>query len=504
MGRAAPAEALACRVVPADNAWNQRVDGLPVHPSSSVWVQSIGETERLRALFGATDGIPYQVVSGSTSPASIAIERRAESDPGPYRVPDDVDVSDDGDRVLVVDRDRCLLTELQGARKTGPAAWTALSGALFDLGSNDLRPDGWRSADDAGLPIFPGLVRLDEVERGEITHALRFSAPRVAQAHLWPARHGGDEDDDQSVPPAGTRFRLRSTVNPDGFSPRARVIVTALQRYGMLLADSGPAWGLSGAPHPDWDESSLAELEQVFGASFEAVDTSALMLDSGSGQSNLPPAPPPTGTATPTKPPAATSTTGPTTTAEPPATLTPTFTPEPTETPKPTKTPRPTDVPETPEPTSTSAPTSPPTPTSTVTPTSTLMPTLTHTPTTTPIPIPTPSVYCRMERPPLLIQSAPSGPGQMRVTIDVTNTKAYPDNVLQTFRVTALSNATINLGGRKIGAVGVVVPLYDDEISHLEFSVNREQRHLAFSASFAVADLCGEWQSFAGGGPAVN
>jgi hypothetical protein len=494
------------------------VDTLPVHPNSAAWVQSIGQTERVRALFSATDGIPYKIVAGSTSPASIEIERRAESDPGPYRVPDDAAVEDDDGRVVVVDRDRCLLAELQGARQTGPSSWKATAGALFDLGSNDLRPDGWRSADEAGLPIFPGLVRLEEVDRGEITHALRFSAPRIAQAHLWPARHDGPEGDDETVPPAGTRFRLRSTVNASAFSPRARVIVTALQRYGMLLADTGPAWGLSGAPNPDWDEDSLAELEEIFGASFEAVDTSSLLIDSGSGQAMAPPPPPALGTPTATKPPSPTGTTGPTTTPEPSATVTPTFTPEPTETPKATRTPRPTDVPdptETPEPTSTVAPTntltptpsltptSTLTPTNTVTPTPTLTPTVTLTPTNTPVPIPTPGVYCGL-RPAMQVQIDQSVNGRVQVTVQVTNSAMLPDNVIQTFRVIGLSNATIAMGDRKIGEAGPVLSYYDDDVRQLSFTVVREQKRQAFSASFAVSDLCGEWSSFAGGGPAVN
>ena len=279
IGQAGPA-ADTCRVFPADNAWNQRVDTLPVHPNSTEWVKSIGETERLRALFSATDGIPYQLLAGSTAPARVTIVRNGESDPGPYRLRDDTPVEDGTGRVLVLDRDRCLLAEMSGAVRTGPSIWTATAGAVFDLGSNDLRPDGWASADQAGLPIYPGLARFDEVERGAINHALRFSAPQIGGRHYWPARRDGDGGIDPSLPPAGTRFRLRSIVNPAGFSPRARVILTALQKYGMLLAEPGPAWGLSGAPDPGWDEASLAELEEVFGASFEAVDVSSMVRHS--------------------------------------------------------------------------------------------------------------------------------------------------------------------------------------------------------------------------------
>jgi hypothetical protein len=510
VARLAPSDALSCRVLPADNAWNQRVDALPVHPKSTAWVQSIGTTERLRALFSATDGIPYQLVSGSTAPASVEIERRNESDPGPYRLPDDAKIDDEDGRVLVVDRDRCLLTELRGAERTGPAAWKATSGALFDLGANDLRPDGWRSADEAGLPIFPGLVRLDEVDRGEITHALRFTAPQLGRAHFWPARHGGS-DGDEGVPPAGSRFRLRSTVNPAAFSPRARVILTALQRYGMLLADSGPAWGLSGVPDPDWDEDSLAELEEVFGTSFEAVDVSPLIIDNGSGQALAPPSPTPTGTPPATKTPAPTSTTAPTTMPEPSATVTPTPSPEPSETPKPTRTPRPTEVGETPEPTDTPAPTSTTAPTNTPAPTATKTftpaptATWTLTPTNTPIPIPTafPAPYCA-PRPPLSIQTEVDAGGRVKVTISVSTSTWVPDNTIQTLRAVALTNATVQVNGTTLSTAGAT-RTFPDPTRQIVFYVERgPNKRLGYSATFGVADVCGEWQSFAGAGPAVN
>jgi hypothetical protein len=490
------AESGPCRTFPADNAWNQRIDALPEHPRSNTWVRSIGETERLRATFSASDGIAYDMVPGSTAPASVSFERTDDSDPGPYRLPDNAVVSGDEQRVVVVDRDRCLLAELRGAERTGPATWKATAGALFDLGSNDLRPDGWGSADQAGLPIYPGLIRLNEVDSGEITHALRFTAPEIASKHFWPARRDGTDGDDAVLPPAGTRFRLRATVNPAASSPRAQVILTALQRYGMFLADTGPAWGLSGAPDPNWDEQSLAELEEIFGASFEAVDVSSLVIDGGSGQSLAPPAPTHSGTQPPTKTPPATATPLPTTTAEPTATATGTATAEPTETPKPTKTPRAAEVPEpteTPVPTNTPAPTA----TNTLTPAPTATPT--RTPTITPTPIPTVSPSCAI-RPTILVSTQPHGAGELKVTVESSSTAGVPDNALRMIRVVTLNNASVEISGDTIRQNDVRVEL-DDGTEEVHFYVQRETQSQPYTATLGVTDGCGEWQTFVGGGP---
>ncbi|MCC7370861.1 MAG: hypothetical protein IT306_20780 [Chloroflexi bacterium] len=491
------ADAAGCKVFPADNAWNQRIDTLPVHPDSAAWVSSIGETERLRAVFSATDGIPYQTVAGSTAAASIEIDKASESDPGPYRVPDDAAIDADDGRLIVVDRDRCVLAELRGAQKTGSASWKASAGALFDLGSNDLRPDGWGSADTAGLPVFPGLARFEEVEHGEITHALRFTAPRIGQSHLWPARHGGPDGSDPELPPAGARFRLRATVNPAAYSPRAQVILVALQRYGMFLAEPGPAWGLSGAPHPGWDEGVLAELEDVFGASFEAVDVSSLVIDGGSGQAIPAPTMTPTGTLPATNTPSPTGTPPPTTTQAPTATITPTTTPEPTETPAPTRTPRPT---RTPEPTETPAPTATntltPAPTGTFTP----VPTGTPVPTNTPTPVPTVNPMC-LPRPSLAVLTQPvSGQnGRLKVTIETTNSVGVPDNSLHALRIVTLSNASIEVQGDTYRSAGPTVEI-DEGSESLHFYVQRVQNSQAFSATLGIVDDCGEWQTFVGGG----
>lgn len=492
------AAAPACRTFPADNAWNQRVDTLPPHPHSAAWVRSIGEGERLRALFGADQGIAVHLVGGTTPPADVTFASADEADPGPYRLPDDAQVSGDERLVLAIDKDRCLLAELRGAERAGPSAWRATGGALFDLGANDLRPDGWGSADLAGLPVYPGLVRLAEVDAGEITHALRFTAPRIGSRHFWPARQDGPDGDDPDLPPAGTRFRLRATVNPHAFSPRARAVLIALQRYGMFLAETGPAWGLSGAPDPDWDDESLAELEEVFGASFEAVDVSSLVIDGGSGQSFPPPAPPASGPQAAARTPTASATPQPTTTPEPTASPTGTPTPEPTGTPKPTKTPRPTEVP---EPTDTPVPTSTPVPTATntLTPSPTITPT--RTPTSTPTPVPTVSPSC-MLRPVVLVTTEAHGSGRLKVTVESTNSAGVPDNSLQAIRIVALANASVEIGDNVIRQGGALVEL-DDGIEEVHFYVQRVAASQAYTVTLGLTDLCGEWQTFVGGGPAL-
>ncbi len=276
-----------CPVFPADNVWNARVDTLPVHPRSDDWVRSIGATTRVHPDFGAGTwngapiGIPYTTVPGSQPPVSISFEYADESDAGPYRIPPDAPIEGgggtSGDRhVIVVDRDRCTLTEVFASEKLSDSAWRAGSGAIFDLRSNGLRPDTWTSADAAGLPIFPGLARYDEVAAGEIRHALRFTAPRTQRAYVWPARHFASSSTDPTLPPMGARFRLKPSVNVAAYPPQVRVILTALQRYGMILADNGSDWFVSGAPHPRWSNEQLATLRRVRGGDFEVVDASSL------------------------------------------------------------------------------------------------------------------------------------------------------------------------------------------------------------------------------------
>ena len=213
-----------------------------------------------------------------------------ESDPGPYPIPPNPPIEggpdSDGDRhVLVIDRDNCTLYELFAAvPQNGGASWTAGSGAVFDLSSNALRPDTWTSADAAGLPILAGLVRYDEVASGEINHALRFTAPQTRRAYVWPARHYASSLTGLNYPPMGQRFRLKASVDIAGFAPEVQVILRALKKYGMMLADNGSAWFLSGVPDERWNNDNLQQLRRLTGLAFEAVDGSALMIDANSGQ----------------------------------------------------------------------------------------------------------------------------------------------------------------------------------------------------------------------------
>jgi hypothetical protein len=292
-----------CDVFPADHYWNARVDALPVHPLSDAFVQTIGRDRAVHPDFGsglwegAPIGIPYTVVGAGQERVPVTFWWPDESDRGPYPVPPDApvegappgDVADGGDRhVLVVDESDCLLYELYAAERQPDGSWEAGSGAVFDLEGYDLRPDGWTSADAAGLPILPGLVRYDEVAAGEIRHAIRFTAPQTRAAHVWPARHHASDLTDERYPPMGQRFRLRADFDASGFSPEARVVVEALKRYGMVLADNGSAWYLSGAPDDRWDDDALRDLKQLRGSDFEAVDVSALMIDPDSARVKVP------------------------------------------------------------------------------------------------------------------------------------------------------------------------------------------------------------------------
>jgi len=277
-----------CPVFPASNVWNQRVDQLPVTKDSAALVSSIGLDSPVHADFGSglydgqRIGIPYVVVSGRTTPkARPSFDYADESDPGPYPIPASVPIEgdphpDDGDRhAIVVDRDTCTLYELYALHRSG-SGWAAGSGAIWNLRSNKLRPAGWTSSDAAGLPILPGLARYDEVAAGSIDHALRFTAPRTRRAYIYPARHYASDSTDPSLPPMGLRVRLKASVNINGFPPQARAVLLALKRYGMILADNGSPWYISGAPDPRWSNDDLHSLGRLTGADFEVVDTSKL------------------------------------------------------------------------------------------------------------------------------------------------------------------------------------------------------------------------------------
>lgn len=272
------------RPFPDDNPWNRDVSGDAVDPASATLLASCGGLDRgLHADFGtvwngAPNGIPYVVVSGSQGKVPVAFGYHDESDPGPYPVPSDAPIeggpNGTGDRhVLVIDRDNWKLYELYDARPVNAgASWTAGSGAVFDLNSNALRPAGWTSADAAGLPIFPGLVRYDEVvEQKEIRHALRFTCPTTRRAYVSPARHFASSRTETSLPPMGMRVRLRANFDVSPYPANVQVILRAMKTYGMFLADNGSAWYVSGAPDPRWSDDELAALSGVRGRDFEVV-----------------------------------------------------------------------------------------------------------------------------------------------------------------------------------------------------------------------------------------
>ncbi len=271
-----------CPVFPADNPWNQDVSALPVHPNSDNYIASISQygDEYLHADFGAdpTYGIPYVVVPGTQPLVPITFtEYGDESDPGPYPVPPDAPVEAGSDHhVLVIDGDNCVLYEMYRAEFTGEG-WNAGSAAVFDLLSNRLRPDYWTSADAAGLPMFPGLVRYDEVQSGEIRHALRFTVQETQRGFIHPASHFASSSDDPNLPPMGLRLRLRADYDISGFTGDARVILEALRRYGMIVADNGTSWYITGATDSRWNDDDLNQLKTVPGSAFEAVDTGEII-----------------------------------------------------------------------------------------------------------------------------------------------------------------------------------------------------------------------------------
>jgi hypothetical protein len=275
-----------CPIFPPGNPWNQRVDTLPVAADSATLVASIGLDAPLHPDFGSglydggPIGIPFDVVTARTRRVHVGFDYADESDRGPYPIPSTVHIEGgrdaDGDRhALLFDRDACRLYELYALEPTAGGGWKAGSGAIWNLRSNRLRPAGWTSADAAGLPIFPGLARWDEVRRGTVDHALRFTAPRTRRAFVYPARHFASDSDDPSLPPMGLRVRLKAGVDISRFPPQARVVLTALKRYGAILADNGSPWYISGAPDAHWSNEQLHELGRLHGSDFEVVDTSS-------------------------------------------------------------------------------------------------------------------------------------------------------------------------------------------------------------------------------------
>jgi hypothetical protein len=279
------AGALQCPIFPPSNPWNTDISGLPLHPQSDAFVDAIGRDDHLHPDFGtvwqgAPIGIPYVVVGGGQPKVPVSFYYADESDPGPYPIPPNAPIEggadSDGDRhVIVVDDDDCVLYEMYDARPVnGGASWQGGSGAVFDLTSNQLRPDFWTSADAAGLPIFAGLVRYDEVvKQGAINHALRFTVQETRRAFIHPATHYASSSTDPDLPPMGLRFRMKAGYDCSQFSQEVQVICAALKRYGMFVADNGSDWFVSGAPDQRWNDDALGDLKQISGDAFEVVDS---------------------------------------------------------------------------------------------------------------------------------------------------------------------------------------------------------------------------------------
>jgi hypothetical protein len=276
-----------CPIFPANNAWNERVDTLPVAANSAQTIASIGADTGLHPDFGSglydgqPIGIPFDVVSKSTPRSHVSFDYSDESDHVAYPIPKTVHIeggrASTGDRhAILVDKSACRLYELFALYPTSSGGWKAGSGATWNLRSNHLRPAGWTSADAAGLPIFPGLARYDEVARGVIDHALRFTAERTRRAYVYPARHYASSSDDPSLPPMGLRVRLKASVDISGFPRQTRIVLQALKTYGMILADNGSNWYVSGAPDPRWSNDALHTIGRITGSDFEVVDTTSL------------------------------------------------------------------------------------------------------------------------------------------------------------------------------------------------------------------------------------
>jgi hypothetical protein len=276
-----------CEVFPPDNAWHENISRLPVSPLSNAYIASIGAGLDLHPDFGSnlTYGIPYAVVPASQPKVAIHFTAYGDqSDPGPYPIPPGAPIEggsgSSGDRhVLVVQSGACKLYELYSASPNADGSWNAASGAVFNLRSNRLRPNGWTSADAAGLPIFAGLIRYDEIQRGYIDHAIRFTAPVTQAGFIHPATHFASSSTNPDLPPMGLRLRLRASFDISRFPRVARIILTAMKRYGLILADNGSPWYFQGATDPRWDDAALDTLKTVPGSAFQVVETGPIRRD---------------------------------------------------------------------------------------------------------------------------------------------------------------------------------------------------------------------------------
>jgi hypothetical protein len=271
-------------IFPSNNPWNTDISGNAVDPNSDILITSIGKNVHLHPDFGTTwegspIGIPYNIAEKNQKLVNISFSYTSESDPGPYPIPADAIIEAGSDRhLLVLDTSASKLYELFDAVKINDNLWNAGSGAIFDLNSNQLRPDTWTSADAAGLPIFPGLVRYEEVvEEGIIDHALRFTVQNTRNAFVHPATHGASNSISTSLPPMGMRVRLKADFDISTFTPHIQVILKALKKYGMFVADNGSNWYISGSPDPRWDDDELGQLKTIAGSNFEVVSMGTII-----------------------------------------------------------------------------------------------------------------------------------------------------------------------------------------------------------------------------------
>ena len=293
-GRALAQQAVgSCSVLPANNIWNTPIDTLPAMSNSTTLVNTIGATRGFHADFGAGAwnggpiGIPFVTVPATQPQYPASFLYADESDTGPYAVPLNAPIeggsNSTGDRhAIAIDTGSCTLFELYRAFP-GTGSWTADSGAIYDLNSNALRPATWTSADAAGLPIMPGLVTWEEVAGGEIRHAIRFTVPQTRREFVWPARHYASSLTGTQYPRMGERFRLKATHDISTYPAEVQVILRAMKKYGIILADNGSAWFISGKPDPRWNDTNLQTFSRLLGSNFEAVDATVLQIDPNSG-----------------------------------------------------------------------------------------------------------------------------------------------------------------------------------------------------------------------------
>jgi hypothetical protein len=291
---AKPIAGTSCSEFPGNNWWHAHIRDLPVHRRSAQWLSHMSTDRDLHPDFGPSYGagpnygIPITVVRPGHRKVRVRFQYASESDRVRYPLGKDTRIEggrgSSGDRhAIVVDRGRCRLYETWATR-VRKGRWYAGSGAVWSLRSNRLRPDGWTSADAAGLPILPGLLRWNEVRDNRIDHAIRFTTDITSSHHLWPARHDAGSTDSRAFPPMGARFRLRASYSADGLSAKAKTVVRAMKKYGLVLADNGSPWFFQGERHAKWPERLIEDLKTIPASAFVAVDTSSLKVSDGSAE----------------------------------------------------------------------------------------------------------------------------------------------------------------------------------------------------------------------------